>query len=85
MKTPLLEEARIALHAALYFDDPDQRLDLIGDALEAIEHAIGVVDASREDAHRMEGRVTVDTELHDQLTENPNLPTTPLMESILSK
>ena len=71
MKTPLLEQARIALHSALFYDDPDKRIDLIGEALEAIEHAIGVVDASREDAHRMAGRVEVDTELQDELTRDP--------------
>lgn len=68
MKTPLLIDAKIALEAALwYIRDNERVVDLIEDALYTLEAAIKAVNSAKEDAHRMEGRANVDTELLEEL------------------
>lgn len=68
MKTPLLTETKIALEAALfYIRDNERVVDLMEDALKSLEAAIEAVNGAKEDAHRMEGRANVDTELLEGL------------------
>lgn len=77
MKTPLLTEAKISLEAALFYlreqdwapnhIDSEGVSDLMEDALRSLEAAIEAVNGAKEDAHRMEGHVNIDTELMDEL------------------
>jgi len=68
MKTPLLIEAKVALEAALWhIRDNESVVDLIEDALQSLEAAIETVNGAKEDAHRMEGRANVETELLEEL------------------
>ena len=72
-KTPLLLQASQSLSEALMrarfeSNGADTLLTQdIEDALHAIEAAIDAVNGAKEDAHRMEGRVNVDTELLEEL------------------
>lgn len=68
MKIPLLIEAKIAIEAALwYIKDNERVVDLMEDALRSLEAAIEAVNGAKEDAHRMEGRGNVDTDLLEEL------------------
>lgn len=68
MRTPLLIEAKIALEAALFhIRDNEGVVDLMEDALRSLEAAIEAVNGAKEDAHRMEGHVNIDTDLMDEL------------------
>jgi hypothetical protein len=68
MRTPLLIETKVALEAALWhIRDNESVVDLIEDALQSLEAAIEAVNGAKEDAHRMEGRANVDTELLEEL------------------
>jgi hypothetical protein len=68
MRTPLLTEVKIALEAALWhIKDNEGVVDLMEDALRSLEAAIEAVNGAKEDAHRMEGRVNVDTDLLEEL------------------
>jgi hypothetical protein len=67
---PLLEEIRIMLEAALFHLSEGNLLDveeLLGDAIGDTNEAITQIQGAREDAARMAGRVTLDTELLDML------------------
>lgn len=72
-KTPLLLRANQSLMEALIrakFESNGVETFLtqdIEDALHAIEAAIEAVNGAKEDAHRMEGRANVDTELLEEL------------------
>jgi hypothetical protein len=68
MRTPLLTEVKIALEAALWhIKDNEGVVDLMEDALRSLEAAIEAVNGAKEDAHRMKGRVNVDTDLLEEL------------------
>lgn len=69
MQTPLLEEVRIKLEACIFWaeEDPIASQELASEALETLEEAILQVQGAREDAARMAGRVTVDTDILDIL------------------
>jgi hypothetical protein len=69
-QTPLLEEIRIMLEAATFHLSEGNLLDveeLLGDAIGDVYEAIAQIQGAREDAHRMAGRVSLDTELLDML------------------
>jgi histone H3/H4 len=68
-RTPLLEELRITLEACIFWaeQDAEKTQDLASEALELVEEAIQQIQGAREDAARMQGRVTIDTELLDML------------------
>jgi hypothetical protein len=68
-KEPILELARISLESALFHleDKEGPSAQEIECALENINEAISQIQGAREDAHRMAGRVTLDTELLDML------------------
>jgi hypothetical protein len=69
-QTPLLEEIRIMLEAATFHLSEGNLLDvedLLRDAIGDVYEAIAQIQGAREDAHRMAGRVTLDTELLDML------------------
>ena len=72
-KTPLLLQASQSLIEALMrarfeSNGADTLLTQdIEDALHAIEAAIEAVNGAKEDAHRMEGRANVETELLEEL------------------
>ena len=72
--TPLLEEIRIKLEACIFWaeEDPIASQELAQDALETLEEAIKCIQGAREDAHRMAGRVSLDTELLDMLAPKEN-------------
>ena len=73
--TPLLEEIRIMLEAAIFHLSKGNLLDveeLLGDAIGDTYEAIRQVQGAREDAHRVSGRVAVDTELLDLLAPKGN-------------
>jgi len=83
--TPLLEEIKIMLEAALFNLEEGNLLDvekLLGDALGDTYEAIRQVQGAREDAARMQGRVTVDTELLDLLAPKEDCES-PSLEDIL--
>jgi len=68
--TPLIEEVRIMLEAALFHLSEGNLLDvedLLGDAIENTYESIRQIQGAREDASRMAGRVALDTELLDML------------------
>jgi hypothetical protein len=69
MQTPLLEEIRIKLEACIFWaeEDPIASQELASEALETLEEAIRQIQGAREDAARMAGRVTLDTDLLDML------------------
>lgn len=68
MRIPKLIKAKASLEAAIWFhENTDMRLSLMDDAMKAIEAAIEAVNGAKEDAHRMEGRATVDIELLKEL------------------
>jgi hypothetical protein len=68
MRTPLLTETKVALEAALfYIRDNEGVVDLMEEALRLLEAAIETVNGAKEDAHRMEGHVNIDTDLMDEL------------------
>jgi hypothetical protein len=68
MRIPTLIKAKASLEAAIWFhENADMRLSLMDDAMKAIEAAIEAVNGAKEDAHRMEGRANVDTELLEEL------------------
>ena len=69
MREPILELARISLESALFhLEDKDcPSAQEIECALENIKEAIAQIQGAREDAHRMAGRVALDTELLDML------------------
>jgi DNA-directed RNA polymerase specialized sigma24 family protein len=69
-RQPLLEEVRIMLEAAMYHHkegNTEDAEELTNDALENVYEAIHQIQGAREDAFRMAGRVTLDTELLDML------------------
>lgn len=69
-QTPLLEEIRIMLEAAIFHLSEGNLLDvedLLRDAIGDVYEAITQIQGAREDAARMAGRVTLDTELLDML------------------
>lgn len=69
-QTPLLEEIRIMLEAAIFHIEENSTEDaheLIRDALANVYESIHQIQGAREDAHRMAGRVTLDTDLLDML------------------
>lgn len=68
--TPLLEEVRIMLEAAIFHIEENSTEDaheLIRDALANVYESIRQIQGAREDAARMAGRVKLDTELLDML------------------
>jgi len=69
MREPILELARISLESALFHleDKESPSAQEIECALENIKEAIFQIQGAREDAHRMAGRVALDTELLDML------------------
>lgn len=68
MRIPKLIKAKASLEAAIWFhENTDMRLSLMDDAMKAIEAAIEAVNGAKEDAHRMEGHVNIDTDLMDEL------------------
>jgi hypothetical protein len=69
MREPILELARISLESALFHleDNESPSAQEIECALENIKEAIAQIQGAREDAHRMAGRVALDTELLDIL------------------
>lgn len=71
MSTPILTKALAFLEEARYyakFLETDGLCELaITDAYSEIQGAIEQIQGAREDAHRMAGRVTLDTELLDIL------------------
>jgi hypothetical protein len=68
MKTqPLLESALESLETALHARDKQTARWNIEDAMQDIKEAIAQIQGAREDAARMAGRVTLDTELLDML------------------
>lgn len=68
MRIPTLIKAKVSLEAAIWFhENTDMRLSFMDDAMKAIEAAIEAVNGAKEDAHRMEGHVNIDTELMDEL------------------
>lgn len=69
-QTPLLEEVRIMLEAAIFHIEENSTEDaheLIRDALANVYESIRQIQGAREDAHRMAGRVTLNTDLLDML------------------
>lgn len=66
-KSTLLETACEALEKALHSRDKEDIRWNIEDALEAVQEAIRQIQGAREDAHRMAGRVSLDTDLLDML------------------
>lgn len=68
-REPILELARISLESALFHlkDKESPSAQEIECALENINEAIAQIQGAREDAYRMSGRVTLDTELLDML------------------
>jgi hypothetical protein len=65
-RQPLLEEVRIMLEAAIFHIEENSTEDaheLIRDALANVYESIHQIQGAREDAFRMAGRVTLDTEL----------------------
>lgn len=71
-REPILELARISLESALFHleDKESASAQEIECALENINEAIAQIQGAREDAHRMAGRVALDTELTDLLAPN---------------
>jgi hypothetical protein len=71
MSTPILTRALAFLEEARYYAkslEKDGLCELaITDAYSEIQNAISQIQGAREDAHRMSGRVTLDTELLDML------------------
>ena len=63
----ILETALDSLDKALHCRDNDDMRAHIEDAAEDIKEAIRQIQGAREDAARMRGRVTIDTELLDML------------------
>jgi hypothetical protein len=76
-QTPLLEEVRIMLEAATFHLSEGNLLDvedLLRDAIGDVYEAIAQIQGAREDAHRMAGRVALDTGLLDMLALNEEPP-----------
>jgi hypothetical protein len=71
---PLLEEIRIKLEAAVFWVEKDaiKTQDLADEALALVNYAIDQIQGAREDAYRMGGRITLDTELLDMLAPKQN-------------
>lgn len=68
MRIPTLIKAKVSLEAAIWFhENTNMRLSLMDDAMKAIEAAIEAVNAAKEDAHCIEGRMYADTELLEEL------------------
>lgn len=73
MSTPILTNALASIDAALMRARHDSKgsetllTQDLNDALGFILEAIEAIQGAREDAHRMAGRVTLDTELLDML------------------
>jgi len=68
MKTqPLLESVLESLETALHARDKQSMRWHVEDAIQDIKEAISQIQGAREDAARMAGRVTLDTELLDLL------------------
>jgi hypothetical protein len=63
--TPLLEEVRMNLEAAIHVSEHPPYI--LEETLELVNEAIRQIQGAREDAARMAGRVTLDTELLDLL------------------
>jgi hypothetical protein len=69
-RQPLLEEVRIMLEAAMFHmseGNNENAEELVSDALTNVYESIHQIQGAREDAARMSGRVTLDTELLDLL------------------
>ena len=66
-KQPLLESALESLETALHASDKQIAQWNMEDAIQDIKEAIRQIQGAREDAARMAGRVTLDTELLDLL------------------
>jgi hypothetical protein len=76
-QTPILEEIRIMLEAAIFHLSEGNLLDvedLLRDAIGDVYEAIAQVQGAREDIARMSGHVALDTELLDMLAPNEELP-----------
>jgi hypothetical protein len=76
-QTPLLEEVRIMLEAAIFHIEENSTEDaheLVRDALANVYESIHQIQGAREDAHRMAGRVALDTGLLDMLAPNEESP-----------
>ena len=65
--TPILQSVLESLETALHARDKQTARWHLEDAIDDIKEAIRQIQGAREDAARMTGRVTLDTELLDML------------------